>query len=506
MNDRTQTSEPSHGVTLPAGETGSSLFHRLLADAAARFPAALGNVRLSKSPKAFKHEYPKVLVRFEAARVASPERAAIARFMVEALHAGLTFVGPEGTTPLATYLASPHPTPVVFDHRSYAGRAGLRPGTSYGGKPYDGRALMTVADDLKRSHHMTDAAVAALGWVLDHADQTGGVLDLRGQRFVLMGAGAELAPTEMLLKGGATVLWIDVTPPKKSLLTNLDLAGKLVIPEGVGDILANPRGVKRAIEQFVAEGAGPVHLGLFAYAPGQGRELRLAAAMDAIARSLEPELVSSIAMFVSPTVPAEVQPEDVAYVATRGAALPRWQRVLQLTGVLKTPGHYQGAASSIALAIVALQGPTYQAAQYLAKMLSAEVYATQGLRFDGPPRPVTTSANVAGITNTKSLTHPLFQAGFIGAPSFSVRIFEPPTTRALATLLVLHDLLNPAAPGHASAAFESDAVETRALAARQIHGGCYTLPWSLEHTIRASAVLGLTKKPSLAVALAKMRK
>jgi hypothetical protein len=45
--------------------------------------------------------------------------------------------------------------------------------------------------------------------------------------------------------------------------------------------------------------------------------------------------------------------------------------------------------------------------------------------------PVTLSTNVAGITRTRSMAHPIFQAAFADAPSFGVRIFDPETTRAL---------------------------------------------------------------------------
>ena len=77
-------------------------------------------------------------------------------------------------------------------------------------------------------------------------------------------------------------------------------------------------------------------------------------------------------------------------------------------------------------------------------------------------RPVAVSANVAGITATRSLLHPLFQAGFLGAPSFGIEIYEPATTRLLSGLLTLHDVLHEGAPGAAldpSGAGPSDVAE-----------------------------------------------
>ncbi|MCC6623069.1 MAG: hypothetical protein IT385_17560 [Deltaproteobacteria bacterium] len=498
-------SEPPRGVTLPAGETGSAFFHRLLSEAVSRFPAALSQARFPADARAFKKDYARALVRFEAARVASPERVDIARHLVTGLHAGLGFTRDGGRLPLAEHLATRAPDPRMTTVDGAGGRPGLVPSVTSGGAAYDRRSIVSLAEDLRRQHHMTDAALAALRWIVERAEADGGLIDLRGEHFALLGAGAELAPTAMLLRAGATILWIDRVGPAERLSPD-DLqasAGRLVTAEGASDLLADPLAVAAAIARFAERAERPVHVGLFAYAPGQGRELRLAAGMDAIVRSLDPGLVGSVSMFVSPTIPAEVQSEDHARASARAAAPAVWQRALERVRAIRGPGHHQSGGSPIAHAVVALQGPTYQAAQYLAKVLSAEVYATSGLGLGGASSPVRVSANIAGITATRSLVHPLFQAGFLGAPSFGIRIFEPTTTRSLASLLVLHDLLNPAAPSAPGASFATPDERVRALASRQLHGGVYNLPWILDDTIRAAAVIGLTKKPRLVLALAR---
>ncbi len=122
--------------------------------------------------------------------------------------------------------------------------------------------------------------------------------------------------------------------------------------------------------------------------------------------------------------------------------------------------------------------------------------ALEGIGETGAKQPITVSANVAGITATRSLSHPLFQAAFAGAPAFGVRIFEPATTRALSGLLMLHDVLNPSAPGAAAAAV-APTERARALRAQQVHGGVYDLPWEFESAVRAAAVLGAARKPSV---------
>jgi hypothetical protein len=81
-----------------------------------------------------------------------------------------------------------------------------------------------------------------------------------------------------------------------------------------------------------------------------------------------------------------------------------------------------------------------------------------------------------------------------------VRIFDADTTRALSGLLILHDLLNPQAPGAASANGANPSDKARALLSQQVHGGVYGLPFVLEPTIRMAALIGMGRKPSLLLA------
>ena len=282
----------------------------------------------------------------------------------------------------------------------------------------------------------------------------------------------------LLLAAGATVLWIDVKPPERALDHDPELSGTIVCSQG-DDLIARPDAVAAAVKAF-----GPSHVALLAYAPGQGRKLRIAGAMNAIVESLDKGLIQSISMLISPTSPGETSVEDQRAAAARAKSPALWQRALDLTRVLPRPGGY-GAVSR---AIVSLQGQGYQAAQHLAKIVTAEVLAADG---------VTVSANVAGITHTRSLAHPLFQLAFVGAPAFGIRIFEPGTTRALSGLLMLHDVLNPNAPGSASRQYASAAERARAIRAEQIHGGVYALPWQFEQAVRIAAVLGLGRRPDL---------
>ncbi len=493
MSDRT-----NDGVSLPAGQTGSSFFHGVLKETTEAFGDVFREVRLPADTKGFKRDYAELLVRFEAARTRSPERAAIARFLAKRTHEQLMFAGGRKEVPLSAHLAGPVALPRLT-RTTMPGLPGLRAEVPFEGRVYRDRAVIGLAEELRHRHHLTERALDSLRWIVRHIEDQGGALDLTGQRFAVLGAGAELAPTASLLRAGADVLWIDVADPDETLARRApreSLSGHVYTAADTGDLLAQPKEIAAALRTFAAD--GPIHLGLFAYAPGKGRELRLAAAMDAVARSLEPGLLRSLACYISPTTPARVQPEDRDGAATRFEKQPIWKSALNRLGALPAPGHHVVADAAVARSVVSLQGPGYLAAQYLTKIATAEAWATHGRSLDGAAAaPLTVSANVAGITNTRSLQHPLFQAAFLGAPNFQIQIFKPETTRALSALLMLRDVLDPDAPNAAAATHDSAAAKGAAVLAQQVHGGVYSMPWQLEPLIRVAAVLGLAKRPSL---------
>lgn len=462
-------------VCFPAGETGSSLLMGALAEASARHADVFAGVAIPSDPKRFKAGLPDLLTRFEARRAACDARADIAR----ALHAHVARRARFGDRPLDEAVLTGDPGDAITQVGS--AKAGWVPEITYRGRTWSGRAIAELAHRLRADHQLTAAAERALVWVADTL--LGGPVVLSDQRFVLMGAGAELAPTSYLLAAGARVLWVDRAAPA---LDPARFAGTLVHHPGALDLLGQTPAVGAAVARELD--GGPSHLGLFAYAPGGGRELLLTAAMNAIAAQVRP---ASVSMWVSPTTPGEVPPEDQADRSRRRRSAPRWQRALARARVLPEAFEAYGDVQ-IARSIVPLQGPTYLAAQYLGKMMAGEAWAVDRA-------PMRVSANVAGITHTRSLEHPLFLAGFRGATSFGIEVFQPDQTRVLATLLMLHDLLNPDAP----AADPAIGPSLRALRVgeRAIHGGVRSVPFGLDASIRVAAVIGLGKQPSLLLKL-----
>jgi hypothetical protein len=463
----------SDTVQFTPGQTGSTLLHGALSAAHDAHRDALGGLSLP-SPSGLKKRLSATVAAFEAHRVASEQRVAIARTVVGHLqqHALL------GSQPLHEAVAAvDDPGPAT--EQGGEGPPRWCPALTWRGERFQGRALGELAERLRAADQLTDEAVAALSWVAKEL-LGDGPLDLRGHRFALLGAGAELSPAPYLLSAGARVLWIDRKAPTPHPTTS---PGRLVHYPQAGDLLTQTRAVAGALAAEVAE--GDVHLGLYAYAPGKGRELLLTSAMNALAEAVQP---ASVGMLVSPTTPGQVAAAEQRDRQRRRAQAPRWQRALARAGVLPDQPYAVAGDVQIAHSIVPLQGPTYLAAQYVAKMLVSEVWAAE--------RPeVRVSANVAGITHTGSMEHPLFLAGFRGAPSFGVQIFTPEQTRVLATLLWLHDVLGPK---------EETTADGRAAAVsrRSIHGGVRSAPFELDHTIRVAAVLGMVKQPSLLLRLA----
>lgn len=480
---------------LPAGHTGSSLFHAVLAEAAAHFPDVLAPARLPEQPSAFKRDYGRVLARFEAARAASQQRVEIARFILQRTQAALCYADDDQSIPLSDYLATQANAPEL-ERTVLAREPTLRAEVPFEGTMYRGREIIALGERLSEQFELTDAALLALRFIVEYFEQQGGVLDLRGQRFALLGAGAELAPTRMLLRAGAEVLWVDLLAPEQGLGDRAELSGALFHHASAANLLEAPREIAATIARFAEQ--GPVHLGMFAYASGASQEWRLGAAMNAIANALDPSLLRSVSLLVSPTTAANLQPESVRGAEQRLAQRPAWQAALCGAGLLPTPGYYEANGVYIGRSTVSIQGLSYQAAQYISKLAAAETFAVYGTDFmSDTPRPTTVSANVAPITRTRSLSHPLFQAAFIGAPRFNVRIVDPATTRALSGLLILHDLLNPEAPGAARMQLESARDKAARVVSQQIHGGIYSLPYVLEHAIRVAAVIGMGQRPSL---------
>lgn len=479
-------SAPRAGVELPTEGSGSEQLFAQLQALADHAGGELGDA-LPTDARSFRGGYGEHLVQFESRRVARADRAELAAFAARAGRERLCFVDERGERPLGEALA-PGAPPLDLERHVFAGAGGLAPVLPLEPHAVGADAFASVLDRWLDETRLTEAAVGGLRWTLDAARGSGGELDLRGHAFAILGAAAELAPSLLLLEAGARVLWIDRVEPPEELDKRSELSGELSWVRGGADLLTQPAAIAATIDRFAGNDA--LHLGLYAYAPGAGREWRLAAAMNAIAEHVTAP-VRSVSLLISPTSPAVLEPEDRAAADARRAHRPAWQAWLDR--VARFPaGPVDREGLSVPRSLVSIQGAGYQAAQYLAKRLPAEAWASEGLAG----RPVAVSANVAPISQTRSLEHPIFTAAFDGASAFGVETYPSPITRSLMTWLMIHDVLNPDAPG-APTSSETGAARARRAASQQAHGGLFGLPYALEPALRYAALIGFAKRPSL---------
>ena len=461
-------------------DTGSATahLHAALHAAVAQFPDELAAAELPTDPGDFRSSYPDALPRFEAARAGSSRRADIARTVVEAANERLV-MHPD-RTPLADAVGRPA-EPLPTETRTFSGDTRLHPRVDLDGAGHTGEALVGAVRAMVDRGSASASVAEAIAWVVDAAGTNG--IDLTGRRIAMLGAGAELAPTRLWLEGGADVLWIDVADPPADLLGRDDLAGSLRWIPGGADLLTDPDRVRATIEEFAA--GKQIDLGLYAYAGGRAREWRLAAAMNAIVDSLPTEIVHGVAMLLSPTTCGVLTDAELAAEAARHDHAPRWLRTLERAHALGTGGGHARVGDTAAnRGVVSIQGGSYQGAQYVGKMLAAEVWAAAD-------PPVNVSANTAGVSLTSSLQHPVFEIAFAGAQAMQVETFAPATTAALNGLLTLHDRLDPAAANR----------ELNEVFATRVHGGIYVTPYTIDPALRVAAAIGVLKDPRRIVPL-----
>ena len=466
-------------VLLAEEQSALTVLHALLTDAETRFPDALADARLPPDQAGFRKHYPDALPRFEAARLASGERPRIARHLATALQEHISWQDASGRRTLREALDEPG-EPLALDTHVFGGRTGWQPGLVYRGQRWDATRLAEFGGQLAGRGMMTRAADDALTWVSEHVLESG-VLRLSGRKIAMLGAGAEMAPTRHWLACGADVLWLDTEPPPGDWPQSQELSGRLYWPVGNVDLLTDPRAVLATLIAF-ADGT-PLDIGLYAYAPGRARELRLTATMNALVNALPAELIASVTMLVSPTTPASLGAQDVAAVRARRDARPVWEAACERVGLLgRGPGSVTLGDASATRSVVAIQGASYQAAQYLGKTIMADCWATHGQTGSPDLAPLRVSANTAAITRTRSLAHPVFTAAFGGAAAFGVETLAPRQSRCINGLLAVHDWLHP---------------ETPQPGIVRVHGGIHTLPYPLEPALRVAAGLGFVRSPRL---------
>jgi len=228
--------------------------------------------------------------------------------------------------------------------------------------------------------------------------------------------------------------------------------------------------------------------------------------MDAIAMGMvenRPKGQVSIAYMCSPTdvfgIPVEAREESKRRQTMQGMGSVRrrmWQVPLRAAGLgrILTPNN-EGAPEPrtkgrpVVDCLVVQQGPNYAFAKRL-QHWRAIVTQAEGAMV---------SANIAPASHTLSVRkQKLLAAAYDGSKRFGVEIFNPQTSTALMTALLLHDIYfpkNKPSSDHPFGLFTHGAV----------HGGMWRQPYLLRSIVVVAAVMELAvqyKVPHVGVATA----
>jgi len=465
------------GIQLLDNKSASSILYAVLSEARNAFPDEFAiDTRPGGSwpnnQAGFRKSYPSLVPEFEAARLASPKRHEIAQYLANAMQQQLVWNSAGSTLTLQEQLSFAA-TPFSLQKAVGTGTGGWKPEFTY--RDVSWSDFAALGSELAKRNVITAAAATALCWIDQHV-LANGELKLAGRKIAVLGAAAEMAPTLALLETGADVLWIDRAPPPAEWLQSAEFAGTLYYSPNNADLLTQPSEILATLLAFA--NGDPIDLCLYAYAPGQAREMRLTGAMSALVNAMPRELVASVTMLVSPTTPAELQADDRTAMQSRLNKRPIWEAMLDMVGLLgRGGGCVQYERAAVVRTVVSIQGASYQVAQYIGKVLVAESWASQGLRV---------SANTAAITKTRSLDHPVFDAAFGGAAAMGVETFTPEQSQCLNGLLAIYDWLHEDLP-----------IPGRL----RVHGGIHTLPYPLEAALRPAAAIGFARSPTLLIGL-----
>jgi hypothetical protein len=462
------------GVQLLDNKSASGILYAVLSETRNAFPGELGLDSWPRDQAGFRKLYASLVPEFEAARLASSKRHEIAQYLANAMQQQLVWNSAGASCTLSECLAVVA-DPFPLEHIAGAGTGGWKPEFIYRETSWGDFAAL--GSELAKRNVITPAGASALSWIEQYG-LAHGELKLVGRKIAVLGAAAEMAPTQAMLETGADVLWIDRAPPPAEWRQSAEFAGTLHYPPNNADLLTQPGEILATLLAFA--NGDPIDLCLYAYAPGQAREMRLTGAMNAIVNALPRELIASVTMLVSPTTPAELQADDRDAMQRRRDQRPVWEAMLEMLGLLgRGGGSIKKDQAAVVRTVVSIQGASYQAAQYFGKVLMAENWANQGLRV---------SANTAAITKTRSLDHPVFDAAFGGAAALGVETFTPQQSQCLNGLLSIHDWLHEDLP-----------VPGRL----RVHGGIHTLPYPLEAALRPAAAIGFARSPVLFIGFLK---
>ncbi len=504
----TSASGSDSGIQFPStrdGRRSTSDTARTVIEAAFNAIGADASREL-RAERRWRERYPHYVRQLVERSLESPENAiTIARAGLDATRRAFQFWRDGQPLTLDTAMASP--APEGFRTATLEGGNRSAPATwevPYRGQTLSGDTLLRQLEQWERVGVMEPSHAEALRLVQRHPDW----LDLSDRTLVLLGAASEAGPYPWLMRWRANVAAVDLQRPRVwQRLVELASTGNgrlapvaASAPAGEGaeylrahagaDLLTQAPELAAWLKSF----SGDLDIASLAYLDGE-RHVRVSVAMDAIVTALgDARPGTSFAYMATPTdvfaVPEEVSHAAAARYGQRAVLGRAAQATLRgvSRGALFQPNVSRLVESSNGQrygtvdCLILQQGPNYALAKRLQqwRAISARM---AGRRV---------SINVAPSTATHSVVkNPLLAAGFRGASTFGVEIFEPATTNALMAALWVHDLRNPAALANPAVPLRHP-LELIMQGAN--HGGMWRLPYLPRSVLPLAAIAGFTRR------------
>jgi hypothetical protein len=483
---RRQAAAGERGIVFPpvAGHRSTSHFGQVVISAALRPVDEIGATSVEHEA-AWRTNYPLHLRRVtEASLISSTAAEAISQAGINAYQ--LHWLGADGAEHLLCELSGEGDSTLITETFKGEARRSHELTLPIGQRMVSGSALDELLREWVVAGVLEPSVVNSIATVAAHPEW----LSLPGKTLIALGAHAELAPTQQLLRWGATVAAVDLPhPPIWDQL--LDAAkytgGTLLFPTHSGMTAPPTRAGLNLLTdlpaacQWLAKLPGELVIGNYLYADGEAN-VRANAAADWLGQELlktRPELIR--AGLATPTdvfaVPGDAVDQSVARYQGRALAAKATGRALGglSRGRLLQPGYRPGVDPGICDALVLQQGPNYVLGKRLARWRAIQERAAQRR----------TSMLVAPPTRTRSvIKNRALAAAYSGAHRFGVQVFEPQTTAALMAALLVHDLYAD------QPTFEHP---WQAEAFQAVHGGLWRTAYSPRSALGLAALLGLTR-------------
>lgn len=486
------------GVQFPASLNGRRSSTALGLRALAAALRAQGQGRWAQQLDVEDHwrqHYPAYWRQMVVSGLASP-RAVLdgAEAGLHALWQGLVWVDPSGhEAGLRVALERPAGAPLRTLTIRGTGAPSVQPwSVPYRGRHLQGHDLLMQLLRWVEAGVMEPSAAKALGRCVRHPEW----FDLSDRHIALLGAASEMGALPWLMRWRANVYAVDLPRPESTRRLQDACAlgnGVLHVPLHQGETLEQsgadllvdaPR-----VAAWLLQQGRTLDLACLAYADGE-RHLRLSAAMDLVTSAvLQAQPHCTLAYLATPTdvfaVPHEAAEASEWVYARRGWAA-KWAGRLS-HGLWFAPNSTQrmegaqGQRYGLVDALVLQQGPNYALAKRLQQWRGLLARA-MGHRV---------SFNVAPATRTHSvLSNRLLAAGFGGASSFGIEVFEPETTRALMAALWVHDLRTDRAPSDPSWPLAHPA---ELFMDQAVHGGLWRMAYAPRTALPVAVGLGWWK-------------